>query len=216
MPLEVAGSCNHAAIAKAVSTQPFKKTKTMKGDVCAVQRLQKSDRKADRAGLKLKRKLDKTKRNKRLYSKCKTAFAFELTRCADDTMLLANEVVQTQRNKILKLKDSNGSRCFYIGEIFSFDGSSALVVSPRRRCELKGFEQRDDKKLHLFRLENDESILCQKRYDEDNNFVFYVSTMPRETAVSCPFALSLDNFNRLQSTVSLMLGLVVLPHQYSI
>jgi len=106
-----------------------------KGDVHALERLAKSDRRADRATRRLIRKLGRTKRNRKAASHpTLTSPPFHAMSFASETNLIYHEDVLTAKRRLSKARDAHGHRAFYVDELsgsLDVEEPRGLVVVPR-------------------------------------------------------------------------------------
>ena len=106
-----------------------------RGDVHVLDRLEKSDRRADRATRLLIRKLGRTKRNRKTASHpTVTSPSFHATSFASETNLIYDEGVLAAKRRLIKARDSHGHRAFYVDELAGYldaEEPRGLVVVPR-------------------------------------------------------------------------------------
>ena len=104
-----------------------------KGDVHVLKRIDKQDRRADRATRKLMRKLARTRRNQRAANyPVLQAPNFNCMSFASATNLIFNEEMVVAKRRLIRAKDSNKKRAFYVAEVFEVDGEPLnLLVIPR-------------------------------------------------------------------------------------
>ena len=105
------------------------------GDVHVLNRLEKADRRADRAARRLIRKLSHTKRNKKAANYPRvTSPHFHATSFASATNLIYHESMVIAKRRLNKARDTNGNRAFYVDELacdLDQDEPLGLVVMPR-------------------------------------------------------------------------------------
>tara|TARA_Y100000389_G_scaffold202303_1_gene247224 strand:+ start:7238 stop:7858 length:621 start_codon:yes stop_codon:yes gene_type:complete len=185
----------------------------MRGDIDAVSRLERRDDRANKAGLLLKLKLDKKKRNRRTArhaSRGRQVWVCPLG-FSTSTNLLAHMSTESSREKLLASKDSRGKRMFFVSELLSgFEEIAALIVAPRSAeatPERIGREIAECESIwqsgnHVALIQTDESLSiggCEGRLLvlskirlNDGQAVFYVCPSSVNTPVCPPRLLGLD------------------------
>lgn len=109
-----------------------------KGDIHVLDRLEKSDRRADRAARCLIRKLARTKRNgKGANHPVVTSPSFHAMSFASETNLIFHEDMLLAKRRLSKARDSEDHRAFYVDELcgggLDPDEPGGLVVMPRSK-----------------------------------------------------------------------------------
>lgn len=104
-----------------------------KGDVHVLARMDRQDKRAERITRKLIRKLARTRRNQRAADYAVlTPPAFHSMSFASATNLIPNDQTVVAKRRLVKSKDEDGKRAFYVGEIFEVDDEPlSLLVIPR-------------------------------------------------------------------------------------
>ena len=101
----------------------------MRGDVHVVERLEREDRRKNRAARKLIKKLYGRGRSEHAVVRSpqfsSSAFA------SDTTLICHQDTIQAQR-RLFKARDADDKRAFFVGEVSrEFDEPTCLVVAPR-------------------------------------------------------------------------------------
>ena len=106
-----------------------------RGDVHVLDRLEKSDRRAERATRLLIRKLGRTRRNRKAAAHASvTSPSFHSLSFARETNLIYHEDVPAAKRRLSKARDSDGHRAFYVDELccsLDTEQPSGLMVMPR-------------------------------------------------------------------------------------
>jgi hypothetical protein len=185
----------------------------MRGDIDAVRRLERRDDRANKAGLLLKGKLDRKKRNRRAARHAARGRQVQVCSLgfSASTTLIAHLSTKTSREKLLACRDSRNKRMFFVSELLSgFEETAALIVAPRSAeatSDLIGREiaegasaWQSGHKVAL--LQTDESmcmggcegslLLLSKIRFPDGQAIFYFAPSHADTPVSPPRLLGLD------------------------
>ena len=109
-----------------------------KGDIHVLDRLEKSDRRADRAARCLIRKLARTKRNSKVANHpVVTSPSFDVMAFARETNLIFHDDMLLAKRRLSKARDMDGNRAFYVDELcgggLDPDEPGGLVVMPRSK-----------------------------------------------------------------------------------
>ena len=201
----------------------------MRGDVTAVRRLERRDDRASRAGLLLKGKLDRKKRNLRAARHATRGRPVQVCPLgfSPSTTILAHEKTRASREKLLACRDSRGKRMFFLSELLSgFEDVAALIVAPRsveatpQRIGLEIAEDgggwRSGHQVGLIETyaplskagsERRLLLLSKIRYP-DGQALFYVAPGPKDAPTSPPRLLGLDTetHGRIVREAARMLG----------
>lgn len=104
------------------------------GDVHVLKRIEKQDRRAEKVSQLLIRKLSRKKRNKRLSRLIvQSPKVYPLSFASATNFVLNEETVVAQR-RLVKARDEDGKRAFYVGEIGCCEeGAMALLVVPKSK-----------------------------------------------------------------------------------
>ena len=107
------------------------------GDVDVLKRIEKQDKKADKACRLLMKKLSRKKRGKRNFSTDPITVrltSFPSISFSSEAKFAYNEETATALRRIKKCKDDRGKRAFYVGEIGCIDEVPAsFIVIPRNK-----------------------------------------------------------------------------------
>lgn len=203
------------------------KKEFMRGDVCAVARLERRDSRADKSAMKLKRKLDGKKRNQRLTRNATWGRrAGGVLEFSNSTTPIADARTETSRAKLLSCRDSLGKRAFFVGDVLSgFEDVAALLVAPRSAeatPELIGREiageggLQSGHNVHLIQTESKmylggregSLLVLSKIHFPDGQSIFYVALGNAATPTSPPRSLGLDmdTHTRIVRGAATMLG----------
>ena len=202
----------------------------VRGDVGAISRIERRDRKANKASLRLKKKLDRTKRNQSCHCVVDVTPAPETSGgYASSCPLLAHGRIPECRKKLMRLKDDQAMRMFSVSDIVhSFEDVVALIATPaseqtciRFLCEAMAGEAGGEGYTHhggsVLLFSADEPlrtgphtgphVVVQKLQTENGMFVFYAAASSDNT-FSPPRALGLDSntYHRIQSEAARMMG----------
>ncbi len=220
----------------ACSTQdwPQKATAIMaKRDVHVLKRIDKQDRRADRATRKLMRKLARTQRNQRVANyPVLCSPSFNSMSFASATNLIFREEMVVAKKRLARARDSDGKRAFYVAEVFEVDNEPLnLLVIPRTSDatpQLCGQAATKDPESNprvststvtLLEASNAASfdvagaptlkLLVQKVHIENGLSIFYgtARALPTQTC-SDPWSLGLDSrtTSELQRVAARLLG----------
>lgn len=214
---------------RAASTTPLA-TLMVRGDVGAISRIERRDKKANKASMRLKKKLDHTKRNQACPRVVDVSVAPEISiGYASSCSPLAHGNIPEFRKKLARLKDDQKVRMFSVSDIVrNFEDVVALIVTPaseqtriRFLCDAmpgkeggKGYTHHGGSVL-LFSADEPlrigphtgPHVVVQKLQIENDMFVFYAAATSDAT-FSPPRALGLDfnTYRRIQSEVARMIG----------
>lgn len=207
----------------------------MRGDTAVLKRLERESLRFDRASLLIKKKLDKSKKNKQKQRTVPTAAlpSWKSNFFADSSSFPHLSATITSRRRLLRIKDAS-KHAFYVGELISgFEEVAAIVVacanekSDSQRiadtCLKEGGTKCvvSDAIVHLFECDIGVDIggstykhaCIQKLHLQDGQTLFWVvgsNTLPR----SCPWELGLDSYcyRAFQTTAARLLS-VRIPEQ---
>ena len=200
------------------------------GDVDVLKRIERQDRRAEKASQLLIKKLSRKKRNQRLSTAIVEAPTLPPMAFASATNFVMHEDTVVAQRRLVKARDEDGKRAFYVGEIGSSeDGAMALLVVPKSKganadllCErvLKRrptnvkvssqcvcvIQSCGNEKLFIHN-ETTTRALLRKVHIENGVSVFYV-TPCANTNDSPPWSLGLDKktYTELQWKLSRLLG----------
>lgn len=201
----------------------------VRGDVHVLKRIEKSDRRAERVSRILIRKLSRKKKNQRSHIVTKSPILHPLSFASETNFLRHDKMVVAQR-RLVKARDHNGRRAFYVEEIGVDDEEPlTLLVAPKSEgsCEdlVAKMATKDDSsqarssESFVCLLESDGAISLGKKQSTsvhlkklhiDNGItLFYAYTKPHnETKPSPPWTLGLDKqtFLELQLKLTRILG----------
>lgn len=104
-----------------------------RGDVHVLKRIDKQDRRSDRVTRKLMRKLGRTRRNQKAASyPVLCSPSFNSMSFASATNLIFREEMVVAKKRLMRARDSDGKRAFYVAEVFEVDDEPLnLLVIPR-------------------------------------------------------------------------------------
>tara|TARA_B100001109_G_scaffold216554_1_gene185975 strand:+ start:6165 stop:6785 length:621 start_codon:yes stop_codon:yes gene_type:complete len=201
----------------------------MRGDVDAVRRLERRDKRADKAGRKLKLKLDKKSRNQRVGLRATRGRPVQVCSLgfAASTTLIAHLSTKASRTRLLACRDSRGKRVFFVSELLAgFEETAALIVAPRSEeasperigREIAEGESGWQSRHRVALIQTDESlsmggcegslILLSKIGFADGQAILYVAPGPGDTPTFPPRLLGLDSaiHARITREAAKMLG----------
>lgn len=196
-----------------------------KGDVNVLKRLDKQDKRADRAARRLIRKLEKRKRSK--PHAIVEPPEFPPGAFASEANFVTNDETAVAQRRLAKARDAEGHRAFCVDEVGQEDASVLVVVprsslaSPDLLCErvLKrepqsvklsahavcALQTRDGHELSLGGRAATR-VAVRKVHIENGLTVFYV--IPHDSATAPPYTLGLDRrtYNGMQAKLARLLG----------
>jgi hypothetical protein len=205
----------------------------MKGDVLALSRMESDERRLSKAAGRIKKKLDRTKRNKLAALNAFSAVTPTLRAIdfANGVNLLPVLAIANVRAAILGARGEDGKRLFFCAELVQgFEEVVGLVAAPRASAatpeklsietsggDAAGLQRVSTASVLLFSAECEvdigdtrgTEIVAQKVYDVKGNSVFWVSAASVESAdYSPPWGLGLnqENYFKIQRAAVAMLG----------
>ena len=206
----------------------------VQGDIHVLTRIAKADRRASKAACKLKRKLDRSKRNRKHRDEIvqgKPAPVLPIG-FASSSHIIAHGQLPRVRDRLLNATGEDTRRLFYVSDIVSgFEDVVALIVSCRSKrahvgalCDTisgvnSSTHQVSESGVLLFTTDHDiamgdrkgRNVVVYKVHASNGMFVFYATVLdetvaPHAPRTSPPWGLGLDKptFRRIQSEVAKM------------
>ena len=200
------------------------------GDIDVLKRINKQDKRADRAARILIKKLSSKQRNKKLPYAIARRPTLPLLAFASETNFAAHEDVVVAQRRLVRARDENGKRAFYVCELGSTeDGAATLLVVPKSRgastqllceqilkrkptrvktsdCCVRILESCGPQDLHINGAYATQ-IFLTKVHVENGITVFYALHC-QNAADSPPWSLGLNKatYTEIQSKVAKLLG----------
>jgi hypothetical protein len=199
----------------------------MRGDLQVLSRIEKRDRRLDRSGRSLGRRLSKTARNRsRGYSTVR-AQCYSPSDFANCCEITAHKNTLATRRRLLREK-AGGKRAFNVAELVDeLEDVLAVIVSVRdvggpehiaeaattKECSVQTISHAG---VCLFSNDTERYIL-KKLHLEDGQQLFYVvKSDALDDSHECPWALGLDRrtYDRIKTQASKMHGLKLLESDH--
>jgi hypothetical protein len=201
-----------------------------KGDVHVLDRLEKEDRRKEKAARKLIKKLSR-RRGGASHAVVKSPQFHSMSFASATSLICHDETIQAQR-RLFKARDAEDKRAFFVGEISrAFDEPTCLVLAPRTtdaspdlvgRAATKDtnaqskpstaavcvLEQHGDQPLKVGG-KTGAAVYVRKLHLHNGLTVFYADLLPEgQPALSPPYALGLDRktLADLQNLLARLLG----------
>lgn len=206
----------------------------VQGDVGVLKRIEKADRRASKAACKIKRKLDRSKKNRKHRGSIVQGTPAPVLPIGftSSSHIIAHGQLPRVRDRLLLATGEDERRLFYVSDIvINFEDIVALIVSCRSRqahvgalCDvISGVKSSthnvSESGVLLFTTNDDiemgdrtgRNVVVYKVHADNGMFVFYATVIdetmaPHATRVSPPWGLGLDKptFKRIQSEVARM------------
>lgn len=200
-----------------------------KGDIDVLRRIEKQDKRADRASRLLIKKLSRKRRSPPSYCMVESPKLHAMS-FASATNFVAHEDTAMAQRRLVKARDDDGKRAFYVGEIgCENDEPMALLIVPKSKGASQSLAcQRVLKQVPLSVKVSSQSVcvlqccnnnelslggtqtsqvLLQKLHMDNGLSVFYALPFTK-TSTSAPWSLGLDKstYTEIQVKLARLLG----------